>query len=210
MSPFLFLWNNMEVSGAKILSEIYALLADFQIDKNSLFHLSDSGESIKIEEMRNFLAKGNEKPRFNFQVFFIENISRMTVQSANAALKFFEEPGKGNIIILTNASEADVLDTILSRVQVVRLQQGGWQIQSTTYIDMVTRYFQWWDTDLISLLYTQKLEKSDYKEILYAFFQVFSKKWVDNDTLSELEKDMQGLEKNNLNGKYIVDKYLTI
>lgn len=100
------------------------LLQQFQIDKNSLFVLEDTGESIKIEEIRKFLSSANEKPRFLFQVFIIENISRLTLQSANACLKFLEEPGFGNIIFLTNQSEAEVLDTILSRVQTIRSEKN--------------------------------------------------------------------------------------
>lgn len=120
MSPFLFLSSNLELISSEVESLAKILLKEHDIDINSLFLLRDTAESIKIEEMRSFLSKGNEKPRFKFQIFLIENISRMTLQSANAALKFFEEPGYGNIIFLTNLSEADVLDTILSRVQVIR------------------------------------------------------------------------------------------
>jgi hypothetical protein len=36
-------------------------------------------------------------------------------------LKFFEEPDITNIIFLTNASESGILDTILSRVQIIEL-----------------------------------------------------------------------------------------
>lgn len=208
MSPFLFLWKNLELTNSQLLWEIYNLLWRFEIDKNSLFHLPDTWESLKIEEIRNFLAYGNEKPRFKFQIFFIENISRMTTQSANAALKFFEEPGEGNIIILTSTSEANILDTVLSRVQIVPLYQQSVTHKNPEYIEMASRYFENGDIDFVSFLYTQKLEKSDYREILRIIFEILSKKSIDMKLLEELEKDMQGLEKNNLNGKYIVDKYL--
>jgi hypothetical protein len=43
----------------------------------------------------------------------------MTLQASNSLLKFFEEPGKQNIIFLSAKSESGILDTILSRVQTV-------------------------------------------------------------------------------------------
>jgi DNA polymerase III delta prime subunit len=63
-----------------------------EIDTQSLFHLQDTGEALKIDEVKRFLSQGSVRPRFAFQVFFIENISRMTLQAQNACLKFFEEP----------------------------------------------------------------------------------------------------------------------
>ena len=73
------------------------------------------------KDLKEFLSNSNQKPRFKFQVFFIENISRFTLKSANSCLKFFEEPKFGNIIFLSNTSEAGILDTIISRVQIVNL-----------------------------------------------------------------------------------------
>lgn len=99
----------------------------------------------------------------------------MTPQSANAALKFFEEPGFGNIIILTNASQADILETILSRVQIVRLTDTTTATLGQ-YDDMVSRYFSNTDTDLVSFLFTQKLEKSQYQSLLFSIFQALSQK----------------------------------
>jgi DNA polymerase III delta prime subunit len=92
ISPFLLLSSNLEILHADIQAFILQLLSESHIDAQSLFHLQDLGEALKIAEVKTFLAQGNVKPRFAFQVFFIENISRMTLQAQNACLKFFEEP----------------------------------------------------------------------------------------------------------------------
>jgi len=43
------------------------------------------------------------------------------LESANSCLKFLEEPSIGNIIFLTNTSESQILETILSRVQTINI-----------------------------------------------------------------------------------------
>jgi len=208
MSPFLFLSPNSEIWFQEVQNLAHDLLQQNDIDTNSLFTLSDTWEQIKIEEMRTFLEKWNTKPRFIFQIFLIENIGRMTLQSANAALKFFEEPGFGNIVFLTNTSESWILDTILSRVQIVRQTWGRTTQDRQDYRVMVESYFASGDTSLITFLYTQKLEKQDYKDMLLTMFTFLSQSGSSQAILEELEKDMQWLESNNLNGKYVVDKYL--
>lgn len=208
VSPFLFLSWNLELIHTEVENLAHRILKHFWVDQNSLFILPDQWESIKIQEMRNFLAYGNEKPRFGFQIFLIENISRMTLQSANSALKFFEEPGVWNIILVTNSWEAWILETILSRVQIVRKNWKVPQRYRSEYMNMVRDYFDGKTTDLVSFLFTQKLEKQDYREFLFAIFEELSIKgvWI----LDELEKDMQAMESNNVNGKYIIDKYLIL
>lgn len=209
ISPFLFLWPNLELCNNETYTLANTLLEKYGIDKNSLFVLSDTeGESIKIEETRNFIAKGYEKPRFKFQIFLVENISRMTLQSANACLKFFEEPWVGNIILLTNASEAGVLDTILSRVRIVKSNTSSLDNIQTNYLSMIQSYYESGDIDLVSYLYKQKLEKSDYKDFLTTLLHYIMSSGKCSEKLDELEKDIQGLAQNNLSGKYIVDKYL--
>ncbi len=210
LAPFLFVWPNQELVNAKIRELTGWLLSEHDIDTNSLFMLSDDTQAIKIQEMREFISKSNEKPRFAFQVFFIENIGRMTTQSANAALKFFEEPGVGNIIFLSNASEAWVLPTVLSRVQTIRVDGGSSDDYDGQYDDMVEQYFSGWDIGLISFLYSFKWETGDYKNILRSIIAYIQRTGNHALILEELEKDIQGLHSNNLSGKYVVDKYLLV
>ncbi|NCO31472.1 hypothetical protein GW891_01280 [bacterium] len=47
---------------------------------------------MKIKEIKSFVEYSNSKSPFKFQIFFIENISRLTPTSSNSLLKFFEEP----------------------------------------------------------------------------------------------------------------------
>jgi len=57
ISPFLFLSSNLELLHADILHCIQDIFHKRSIDIQSLFHLSDTGESIKIEEIKKFIAQ---------------------------------------------------------------------------------------------------------------------------------------------------------
>ena len=92
VSPFLFLSSNTEILDADIHALALELLSSHNISKTQLFTLSDDGESIKIKDMKNFLSTSHKKASFRFQIFLIQNISRMTLKASNAALKFLEEP----------------------------------------------------------------------------------------------------------------------
>jgi len=58
---------------------------------------------------------------WNFKIVFIENIERMTVSSANALLKIFEEPPKWVFIFATTSNKNKILDTILSRAILINM-----------------------------------------------------------------------------------------
>ncbi|MBF0913911.1 DNA polymerase III subunit delta', partial [Candidatus Gracilibacteria bacterium] len=66
-----------------------------------MYTLENSGENKKISEVKNFVENANKSTPYKVQIFFIQNITNMTLQASNSLLKFFEEPGKQNIIFLS-------------------------------------------------------------------------------------------------------------
>lgn len=217
ISPFLFLDTNLELLHGNLESYARELLKKNTIDSQSLFHLRDTGEALKIAELKQFLANGDIRPRFAFQIFFIENISRMTLQAQNACLKFFEEPWKWNIIILTNASESGVLETILSRVQVPNLSNPDLiqssphrknQAANSFYQDMIVSHISWSSDELVRYFFSGKYEKEEYIKFLYALIDFIAGSWTHINLLDEIHEDIWGILKNNLQGKYLVDKYI--
>ena len=54
------------------------------------------------------------------RVFLISQAEKMTLSAANSLLKLLEEPPQGTIIILTTALPSQLLDTIVSRCQIIR------------------------------------------------------------------------------------------
>lgn len=217
IAPLLFLWENPELLHAELLGDIHILLKEYEIDTQSLFHLEDDGESLKIWEVKNFLSHGDIRPRFAFQVFFIENISRMTTQAQNACLKFFEEPGKGNIIILTNNAKSWVLDTILSRVQIISSSHSSFldfnfsQKRNNTqsfYYSMIESHVLKNSDELVRYFFSGKYEKWEYINFLEELVWYITNSGNFLELLDEIHEDIWGISKNNLQGRYIVDKYI--
>ena len=77
-------------------------------------------EGIKIEHVRHLAYQLNLKPyAAKYKVAVIDNSHDMTVEGANALLKFLEEPKPYTIIILITSNPYSLLPTIVSRAQKV-------------------------------------------------------------------------------------------
>lgn len=207
-SPFLFLGKNSEISNSIVKNLWLEILKHFEIPSNYLYILEDNWKNIKVKDIKEFVELSNSKPPYKFQIFFIENISRFTTQASNSMLKFFEEPDVTNLIFLTNASESWILDTILSRVQTIEL---WWQstINKDNFIfDMIKNYINKKNTELISYFFRNKLEKQDYINFLDNLI-IFSKEnFIFINFLEEINEDINVIKQNNVNAKYVVDKWL--
>jgi DNA polymerase-3 subunit delta' len=84
--------------------------------------MPDNGETVKIEPMREILAKLATTSAGNYKVLLVENIERMTPETANALLKTLEEPPSQVIFLLTTAHVEDILQTVLSRVRLLKFR----------------------------------------------------------------------------------------
>jgi hypothetical protein len=60
----------------------------------------------------------------------------------------------------------------------------------------------------LNYFYKTKIEKIEYIEFLRNIIYFAKKKFIFIDKLSEIESDIQGIEQNNVNAKYVIDKYL--
>ena len=96
------------------------------IDDNNFIELKiikPDGEWIKkeqLDELQNLFSKkaiiGNKK------VYIIDGIEKLNTSSANSILKFLEEPEDGIIALLITENINKVLDTIISRCQILSLK----------------------------------------------------------------------------------------
>ena len=79
--------------------------------------------SSPIEQLReNFISKVNKKPyEGGSQVFIISHVDKMRSEHANLLLKTLEEPPQDVVIILMCEDTSMILDTILSRCQILEL-----------------------------------------------------------------------------------------
>jgi DNA polymerase-3 subunit delta' len=82
--------------------------------------VAPDGQSIKIDQIRQlqkeFSYLGVESRR---KIYILEHAEKMTTQAANSLLKFLEEPGQMTIAVLLTEQAHLLLDTIVSRCQVL-------------------------------------------------------------------------------------------
>lgn len=82
------------------------------------------GQHIKINQIREVHKEASLKSvEGNKQIFIILDAEKLNNQSANALLKFLEEPAQDTLIMLVASTKDNILPTILSRVQTVKLKR---------------------------------------------------------------------------------------
>lgn len=208
VSPFLFIGKNLEIVNQKVLSLAKDLLKQYDIPNVYLYTLIDNGETIKVKEIKEFMNYTNSKPPFRFQIFFIENISRLNIASSNSLLKIFEEPWAQNIIFTSNAWENNILDTIISRVQIIQINTNDIKKEDQFYLSLIKSYTNKESDELLNYFFKNKLEKIDYINFLENLIIYAKKNIVLINFLEEILEDLNWIKQNNLNAKYIIDKWL--
>ncbi len=208
VSPFLFIGKNLEIVNQKVLSLAKDLLKQYDIPNVYLYTLTDNGETIKVKEIKEFMNYTNSKPPFRFQIFFIENISRLNIASSNSLLKIFEEPWTQNIIFTSNSWENNILDTIISRVQIIQINTNDIKKEDQFYLSLIKSYTNKESDELLNYFFKNKLEKIDYINFLENLIIYAKKNLVLIDFLEEILEDLNWIKQNNLNAKYIIDKWL--
>ena len=208
ISPFLFIGKNLEILNSQITEIWKDLLNEFQIPNVYLYKLEDNNEKIKIKEVKSFIEHSNSTVPYKFQIFFIENISRLTIASSNSLLKFFEEPWVQNIIFISNAWENNILETIISRVQIIDLWWNKLEKNNEFYLSMIHSYLNNNSNEIISYFFKNKLEKDEYINFLENLILYSKKHFCFIDYISEINDEISLIKQNNVNAKYIVDKWL--
>ena len=85
-------------------------------------YIKADGASIKKEQLIALMDEFKNKSMYdNKQVYIIEDATKLNMSSANTMLKFLEEPEENIIAILIANNKYKVIDTILSRCQVISL-----------------------------------------------------------------------------------------
>lgn len=209
ISPFLFVWHNLEIVNEKTNQIALEILNNFNIPKINLFSLEDNWEKIKIAEIKKFLELSNSTTPYKFQIFLIENYSRITLQASNSCLKIFEEPWVQNIFFLTNNSESGILETILSRVQTINL--WTWQIEQKNdfFYNLILESIEKKDfKNLVSYFFKNKLEKEEYLSFLKTLIIYSKDNLVFIDYLEEINDDINMISTNNVLARNVVDKWI--
>lgn len=205
--PILFLSDNLELFHQELKNFIYSFFSDQNIDKNYLYVLSDHGEKIKINEVREFFWKWVMKPSFWNQVFLIENILRATQETYASSLKFLEEPWVWNIVFLTAQSEAWIPETILSRLQIIHFSSEKIKQKNDFFYQLIDDYFWKRNMNLFKYFFQdKKIQKEDYINFLDTFIFYIQENLIFWDILEKVIETKELIEKNNALPKYEIDR----
>lgn len=98
---------------------------EFDTNNNPDFKIIEpDGNSIKIEQIREFQAKVLEKPIIaGRKVYIINDSDKMTTEAQNCLLKTLEEPPEFITIILIASNENSFLTTIKSRCMIIHFDK---------------------------------------------------------------------------------------
>ena len=98
---------------------------EFDTNNNPDFKIIEPyGNSIKIEQIREFQSKVVEKPIIsNRKVYIINDSDKMTSEAQNCLLKTLEEPPEYVTIILIGSNENAFLSTIKSRCMILHFDK---------------------------------------------------------------------------------------
>lgn len=98
---------------------------EFDTNNNPDFKIIEpDGNSLKIEQIREFQSKVAEKPIIsNRKVYIINDSDKMTTEAQNCLLKTLEEPPEFVTIILIGENENSFLSTIKSRCMILHFEK---------------------------------------------------------------------------------------
>lgn len=134
----------------------------YQLDNNTfpdLMIIKSFDKAIKKEQILNIKAEMKEKSiNSGKQFYIIEYAENLNLSSANALLKFLEEPDDEIIAILVTKNINKVISTIVSRCQIVNLNHYN-RKKDEQYFELALKYL---------LIYEDKKEKAvSYLSELY-------------------------------------------
>lgn len=142
--------------------------------------LDGSKKNIKKEEVGN-IEQQFEKTAFEskgIMIYIIHLVENMGVEAVNSILKFLEEPGSEIYAFLTTNNENNVLPTIISRCQLLRLKLVD---RREVIEDAVSLGVEREDAELLSYFYNDgeliydilhdKDEAGDYEDAKKAFVE---------------------------------------
>lgn len=162
---------------------------------------------INVEESRSIVKKLSLKPYESAYKFLIMwSADSMNVQAANKLLKMIEEPNGRTLIILLAEGEENLLKTILSRTQIIRVPPISAEaiekelVQQDCEETQAQRLAKFADGDLLAAidLFKSKEEDQQFFELFKQWMRVCYKadiqgmhKWVEDASSKKLGREGQ-------------------
>jgi len=152
----------------------------FNIDNNNFLEIKvidTEGQWIKKEQLeelqREFMTKsivGNKK------VYIINNAEKLNVSSSNSLLKFLEEPPEGIIAILITNNMYQLLNTIISRCQILSFKKNSVILDDNSTLNKIGNYLF---NDNESLDKFKSEDGNNYIETIISYIEFLEKRKTD-------------------------------
>ena len=81
-------------------------------------------------------------------------------------------------------------------------------MQNPYFQSLIKEISEWNNTQALNYFYKAKIEKEEYIDFLKNIIYFAKINFIFIEKLSEIESDIQAISQNNVNAKYIIDKYL--
>lgn len=93
------------------------------------------GDDVKISQVRDFIHWLSLRPIGEIRLAVITSAEKLTIEASNALLKTLEEPPSFVLIVLATSNEQEILPTILSRCQKIRVPAVTKLLKTDNYLD---------------------------------------------------------------------------
>ena len=139
------------------------------IDGNNFpeFRVIDpDGLVIKKEEIDALQYEFSKKPIYSTRkIYIINNANRLNSSSANALLKFLEEPNQDIIAILIANNVYEVMETIISRCQILSLKEEVTDLKKLELKERLLYSLNKSEGELLNIFEVDNIGDALYKEI---------------------------------------------
>ncbi len=163
-------------------------------------------KSFKIETTRQIIEKANIKSSFEFNIFIIREIDKLTLQASNSLLKLLEDVPDWVIFLLTTFAKENLLETIRSRIIEFWFNELNFDIWDNIK-DMIWWLFEKDKMPFVKYLLNEKIENHTYIWIMEYMLEIIKRKDISNPNLSKMIIEwISNTYSTNSNPKYILDR----
>ena len=128
------------------------------------------GTKIKVDQIRELQREAALKAvEGQKQVFIIDKASKMNENAANALLKSLEEPLQDTLYLLVSETKNNILPTIISRVQTLKVKEENNLVSEAEKINLQLKYLNIYEDCNLSI---DQVEQ--YKESIDEWIDVIS------------------------------------
>ena len=174
----------------------------------NLFFFETDERTFKVEKTREIIEKASIKSSWDFKVFVIKEIDKLTEQASNSLLKLFEDVPSDTLFLLTTWAKENLLETIRSRVLLFSSNSAETTINPEVE-RLIDEYFSWEKIDFIKFMHSDKLSKWEYLSIL-EYMVKYIKDWtIKNPQMISLISDsIKDIHSTNVNPRWIIDRII--